>query len=126
MPVMLCILGAPGPFAGYQEAVVTGIVPTYSYPIIGDSAAAQMESLQLLAQQMQLGQQSLITNIGDIVNFTGNLENLGENPSETVVYQLFSESEGMFYGNQVVCYAAEGSTLMDILGGAGEALAALL
>ncbi len=122
--VMLCILGAPGPFPGYQEVVVTGIVPPYTYPLVGTNAAEQFESVRLLAQQMQQGQQSLVTNIDQILDF--DKENMGPDANELVVNQLFSQSDGLFYMDTEVCVAADGSTLLDVLEMAGEALAAIL
>ena len=46
--------------------------------------------------------------------------------NEIVVNQLFSQSEGIFYANEVVYTAEQGSTLLDLLEDAGAALADVL
>lgn len=87
------------------------------YPFIGDDIDQQAENVQLLATEMENGQQAVTVGIGDVMD-------IDSIEAEEVVTQLFGANDVLVVEEAVV-YTADGFLLQEVEE-AGEALAAFL
>lgn len=113
-----------GPIPANRSLYLLGTDPPMDYPFIGTNVAEQQESIELLAQAMQGGQGTLVTEITSIVDI--DIENFPGGAAQFVDVMFKGANELVMDAEVLIEDLEPGQSLLDVLEQAAEALLAAL